>query len=136
MTTYESKIQMLTCDAAIAFGQLSDLRNLEKYKDILPQDKLQDLEFAEDACRFSVAPIGRVGLKIVDREAPKTIKFGAENSPVSFNLWIQFVQLTEGSKMKITMKADLPLMIKTMVGSKLQDAVDKMAEAIAQALNK
>ncbi|MBQ7387859.1 MAG: SRPBCC family protein [Paludibacteraceae bacterium] len=136
MTTYESKIQMLTCDAATAFGQLSDLRNLEKYKNLIPQDKLQDLEFEEDACRFSVAPVGRVELKIVDREAPKTIKFGAENSPVAFNLWIQLVQLAEGSKMKITLKADLPLMIKTMIGGKLQDAVDKMADAIAHALNK
>ncbi len=136
MTTYESKIQMLNCDAETAFAQLSDLRNLEKYKEIVPQDKLKDMEFTEDTCRFSVDPVGRVGLKIIDREAPKTIKFGAENSPIEFNLWIQLVQLEIGSKMKITIKADLPLMIKTMVGSKLQDMVDKMAEAISQALNR
>lgn len=136
MTTYESKIQMLNCDAETAFAQLSDLRNLEKYKEIVPQDKLKDLKFTEDTCRFSVDPVGRVGLKIIDREAPKTIKFGAENSPIEFNLWIQLVQLEIGSKMKITIKADLPLMIKTMVGSKLQDMVDKMAEAISQALNR
>ena len=136
MTTYESKIQLLNSDAETAYKQLSDLRNLEKFKDLIPQDKLQDLEFEEDVCRFSVAPVGRVGLKIIDREPPKTIKFGAENSPVSFNLWIQLVQKEIGSKMKITLKADLPLMIKTMIGSKLQDMVDKMAEAISQALNK
>ncbi len=136
MTTYESNVKILNCDTAHAYEQLSDLRNLERFKDRIPHDQLQDLEFTADTCHFSVSPVGRVGLKIVEREPQKTIKFGAENSPLPFNIWIQLVQKEDCAKMKITLKADLPLMIKTMVGGKLQVMVDQMADVIAQALNK
>ena len=35
------------------------------------------------------------------------------------------------SKMKVTVKADIPMFLKPMIGSKLQDGVDKIADALA-----
>ena len=38
----------------------------------------------------------------------------------------------ESSKMKVTVKADIPLMLRGMVSGPIQDGVEKIAEALAQ----
>jgi hypothetical protein len=49
-----------------------------------------------------------------------------------FNLWIQVLPVTaESSKMKVTVKADIPFMLKGMVSGPLQDGVEKIADALA-----
>jgi carbon monoxide dehydrogenase subunit G len=50
-----------------------------------------------------------------------------------FNLWIQILPVDENnSKMKVTVKADIPFMLKAMVSGPLQDGVEKVADALAQ----
>lgn len=111
---------------------LSDLSNLERIKDRLPQDKIQDFEFDIDSCSFAVAPVGKITFRIVEREPNKTIKFETTNSPVPLFLWIQLKQVApEDTKMKMTIKADLNPFIKPMVSKPLQDALDKIAVVIA-----
>jgi len=89
------------------FSLLSDLNNIEKIKDKIPQEKVRDLEFDTDSCRFTVDMVGQIGLRIIEREPPKTIKFAADQSPVSFNLWIQLKQVEENdTRIKVTVKAD------------------------------
>ncbi|MBQ1797172.1 MAG: SRPBCC family protein, partial [Prevotella sp.] len=54
-------------------------------------------------------------------------------SPMPFNLWIQVLPVTETtSKMKLTLKADIPFMLKGMVSRPLQDGLEKIADALAQ----
>ena len=79
-----------------------------------------------------MAPVGSIKLRIVDRDEPKCIKFETENSPVPFNLWVQLLPVTDTTcKMRVTVKADIPLFLKPMLGNKLQDGVDKIADALA-----
>ncbi len=136
MTTYESNIETLNSSAMSAYELLSDLKNLEKFKDRLPTDKIKDIEFNTDSCRFSVDPIGKVGFVIVDKEEGKTIKFGAENSPVEANMWIQLKEVGENvTKMKLTIKAELPFLIKSMVDGKLKTFINQLSKALALAIN-
>ena len=87
---------------------LSDLSNLGKVQDRIPQDKIQDFEFDKDSCSFSVAPVGKITFQIVEREPNKTIKFTTTNSPVPLFLWIQLKQVEENdTRMKITVRAEL-----------------------------
>ena len=77
-------------------------------------------------------PIGRISLRIIEREEPKCIKFETDQSPFAFNFWIQLLPVTaDSSKMRLTLKADLNPFIKSVVGNKLQDAIDKMADMLA-----
>ncbi|MBO7317044.1 MAG: SRPBCC family protein [Paludibacteraceae bacterium] len=136
MTTYESNIETLNSSAMSAYELFSDLKNLEKFKDRLPTDKIKDIEFDTDSCRFSVDPIGKVGFVIVDKEEGKTIKFGAENSPVEANMWIQLKEVGENvTKMKLTIKAELPFLIKSMVDGKLKTFINQLSKALALAIN-
>jgi mannitol-specific phosphotransferase system IIBC component len=50
-----------------------------------------------------------------------------------FNLWIQVLPVSDmTSKMRVTVKADIPFMLKGMVSGPLQDGVEKIADALAQ----
>ena len=132
MTKFESSIKQVPYAQEAVYKNLSDLNNLEKVRDRVPQDKLQDFSFDHDSVSVSVAPVGKITLRICEREEPKCVKFESVESPIPFNLWIQVLPVTaETSKMKVTVQADIPFMLKGMVAGPLQDGVEKIADALA-----
>ncbi len=131
-TTYESSVKAIPSNEEVVFRALSNLNNLEALKSRIPQDKLEDLQFDTDSVSFNVAGIGRIGFRIIDREPNKTIKFETENSPITVNVWIQLKQLAENdTRMKLTLRADLPSMVKIMVDKKLKDGIEQIATVLA-----
>lgn len=142
MTTYVSETKTICQSQETAFNLLSDLTNLQKVQstNVEGSEKVaeyfKDITFDADSLHFSMAGIGRAGFKIIEREPFKTIKLEAENSPIAANGWIQLVPVSEDScKMRITIKAELPMMIKMMLDDKLKKGVDIIADAVANALN-
>lgn len=138
MTTYESEIKTISSSEEVVFAVLSDLNNLSKVADNKAiSDKIKDLQYDTDSCSFAVEGFGRVGFKIVEREPFKTIKLDAENTPVPINVWIQLKQVADNdTRMKLTLKAELPAMIKMMLDKKLKDGINAIADFLVIALNK
>ena len=133
MTKFESSVKQIPYPVENVYRNISDLSNLERVRDRIPEDKLQDFEFDSDSVQVSVAPVGIIKLRIIEREENKCVKFETEQSPLPFNLWIQVLPVSETeSKMKVTVKADIPFMLKGMVSGPLQDGVEKIADALAQ----
>ena len=133
MTKFESSIKQIPYPVEDVYRNISDLSNLERVRDRIPQDKLQDFQFDSDSVQVSVSPVGTIKLRICEREDNKCVKFETEQSPLPFNLWIQVLPVdSSSSKMKVTVKADIPFMLKGMVSGPLQDGVDKIAEALSQ----
>ena len=133
MTKFESSVKQIPYPVENVYRNISDLSNLERVRDRIPEDKLQDFQFDSDSVQVSVAPVGTIKLRIIEREENKCVKFETEQSPLPFNLWIQVLPVSETeSKMKITVKADIPFMLKGMVSGPLQDGVEKIADALAQ----
>lgn len=132
MSKFESNIKQIPYPQQVVYAQLSDMSNLEKVRDRIPEDKVKDIHFDADNVSMSVAPVGEISLHIVNREEPKCIKFETTNSPVPFNLWIQLLPVTDNScKMKVTAGADLNPFIKGMVKGPIQESVEKIAELLA-----
>lgn len=132
MSKFESEIKTIPSNINNVFAKLSDLTNLEQVKDKIPQDKLKNIEFDADSLRFTVDPVGKVGLRIIEKEAPKTIKFKSELAPIDFFVWIQLKETEPNeTKAKLTLQADLNPFIKGMVAKPLQEAIDKLADLIA-----
>ncbi|MBP8038339.1 MAG: SRPBCC family protein [Prevotella sp.] len=130
MATFESTIREINYPQQNVYNLLSDLSNIEKIKDRLPEDKVKDLIFDENSISIS-SPMGAVKLNIIEREEPKCIKFETEKSPLPFNLWIQILPMNESScKMKLTIKAELNPFIKGMVSKPLQEGIEKIADAL------
>ena len=133
MTKFESSVKQIAYPVEDVYLNIRDLSNLERVRDRVPEDKLQDFQFDSDSVQVSVAPVGTIKLRIVEREENKCVKFETEQSPMPFNLWIQVLPVTATeSKMKVTVKADIPFMLKGMVSGPLQDGVEKIADALSQ----
>lgn len=132
MTKFESSIKHVSAPQGAVYAKLSDLNNLEKIKDRIPEDKVKGLTFDADSLSFEAAPVGRITLQIVEREPEKCIKFGTTASPLPFNLWIQILPVTETEcKMKLTIGMDLNPFMKAMVQKPLQEGLEKMADMLA-----
>ncbi|WP_018464112.1 polyketide cyclase [Segatella paludivivens] len=130
MATFESTIRQINYPQQNVYNLLSDLSNIERIKDRLPEDKIKDLTFDENSISIS-SPMGAVKLNIIEREEPSCIKFETEKSPLPFNLWIQILPVDEVScKMKLTIKAELNPFIKGMVSKPLQEGIEKIADAL------
>ena len=132
-TKFESSVKQIPYSQEAVFRNISDLRNLEKVRDRVPEDKVNDFSFDEDTVSLNVAPVGELKLRICEREEPKCVKFETVQSPVPFNVWVQVLPVDDNNaKMKVTVKAELNPFIKSMVEKPLQDGVEKIADALAQ----
>lgn len=132
MIKFESSVKMVPASQEAVYEKLSDLNNLEKVKDRLPQDKVKNLSFDAESLSIEVDPVGKVTLQIVEKEPCKCIKFGTTTSPLPFNLWIQILPVTDTEcKMKLTIGLELNPFMKAMVQKPLQEGIEKMADMLA-----
>ena len=131
---YESKITSAPCSAEQIYRVLSNMENLERVRDMIPKDKIQEMEISHDRVRIKVDGLGqKITIAIVDRIENDTVKFGAEGIPMDANFWIQLKELSPtDTRIKLTVKADIPFMFKMMVDKKLQQGLDQAADMLAQ----
>ena len=132
MSKFESSIKRIPYPVEDVYRNISDLSNLEKVRDRIPEDKVQDFSFDSESVSVNVAPVGELKLRICEREENKCVTFETVQSPLPFNVWVQVLPVSDTeSKMKVTVKADIPFMLKGMVSGPLQDGVEKIADALA-----
>ena len=132
MSKFESSIQQVPYSQEAVYRNISDMSNLEKVRHRVPEDKVKDFHFDQDSVSVNVPPVGEIRLRIINREEPKCVKVETEQSPLPFFLWIQVLPVTEtSSKLKVTVDADIPFMLKSMVSGPLKEGVEKIAQALA-----
>jgi hypothetical protein len=131
---YESKIGQIAANDMAVFAVLSNLENMNHFRDLIPQDKIRELDITSDRIRFKVDGLGQlISIVIVEKEEYKTIKFGLENLPLPFNAWIQLKQVAEqDTRIRITIKTDMPAMFKMMFDKKLQQGLDQAVDILCQ----
>ena len=88
----------------------------DKAQDV--KQRLQSMTFTSDSLSVP-SPLGEMSLEIVEREAPKLVKFEGKGTPVAVHLWIQLLPSDEGrqSLMRVTLRAELNMFIRKMVES-------------------
>jgi len=132
MTEFVSEIKTIPHTLENVYRVLSDLSKLEMVKDKIPTDKIKDFTFDTDSCSFKIDPIGYVKFVVVEREPNKLVKFKSEDLPFEVFLWLQLVSKDENdTKMRLTVKADVNAVIKSMVSKPMRDAVDKVSDALS-----
>ncbi|WP_315087549.1 hypothetical protein, partial [Bacteroides heparinolyticus] len=132
MTKFESGIKNIQASQEAVYQKLSDLNNLEKVKERLPEDKIKDLTFDAYSMTMEVNPVGKITLQIVEKEPCKCIKFETAASPFPFNLWIQILPVTAGEcKMKLPIGLEINPFMKARVQRPLQDGLEMMADMLS-----
>lgn len=133
MTDFVSDIQKIPYSADRVYEKLSDLKNLEKVQNLLPEGKVKEFTFDSDSCSFQVETFGTIALRVVERDPFKTIKLESEKSPVPFSFWIQLQEVaTDDTRLKLTFRADIPFLFKGMISKPLEEGIKKVAEALAK----
>lgn len=139
MTTYQSSVKHIAAPAERIFNKLSDLKQLEPFverlKKQVPDDKvkIKDVMINDESVYVTMDPMGVIGVKIIEKEPFKTIKFESDKSPVQFNFWIQIVEKEPNdSKIRLTLKADIPFMIRMMIKDKVEQGIEMVAEALTK----
>lgn len=149
---FVSSVKEIPYCQTLVFDKLQDLRNLEKLREAFSnpafmqqlegqfdkakieeaKQKLEQVQFTQDSITIE-SPMGPVTLAIVEREEPKCIKFEAQGSPIPLNMWIQLLPVGEyGSKLRVTLRAELSFFIRKMVEGKLKDGVEQIADMLAR----
>ncbi len=147
MEQHESSIKSIPYKPAQVYAKLSDLSYVEEIKQRIPADKLDEVRFKgvninldeitcdTDSISMPVPAIGNVMLAVCEREPDTTIKFEVKGIPITANMWIQILPSgEESSKMKITVRYDIPFFMKMMLKGKLdkmQDGVEHFADLLA-----
>ena len=157
MSKYESNVKHIPASVEQVYAKLSNLENLrplidnaqdnetlkqklqEAGQDPSQLDQLKNVELSSDRIAVPAGMIGTLALRTIEREENKTIKFETEQSPVQANMWIQVLPTSElttadgqqGTKMRLTLKADLNPMLKMMLGKKLEQGIEKFADMLA-----
>ena len=131
---YESAVTKVAASAAQIYSVFSNLKNLERVKDMIPQDKVQEMEIEAESVRMKVDGLGqKITILIVDKTENEVIKYGAEGIPMEMNFWIQMKEVAPmDTRIKLTLKADIPMMFKMMLDKKIQQGIDQAAAMIAQ----
>jgi len=122
----ESKIGKSTSSNVKIYEFISNFHN---FKELLPADKVTGWEASEDKCSFNVDPLGRTGLKIIEKEPHKLVKMSSdpEFSSYQFNIWIQLKKVADDdTRVKVTIE---PLVNKMMLPM-LKLPLKKLADGI------
>ena len=133
-TKYTSDVRQIPAPIERVYPALSNLQNLERVREHIPADRVRELEITPDSVRMKVDGLGqKISILIEDRIETDTIKFGAEGLPMSMNFWIQ-LKPGEGDScfVRLTLKADIPMMYKMMLDKKIQKGIDDAAEMLTQ----
>ena len=132
---YESKQQQVLKGASRIYPLIT------RFDMLTPalQDKVEEWHATEDTCSFKVKGF-TVALRIVERVENKHIKITGDNEagglPVDFSFWIQLHEVSDAdTRMRMVLHAELNMMMRMMLGSKLQEGLDKAIEGLAMAFN-
>lgn len=137
---YESAVTKVNASAAQIYSLCSNLEHLERIFQMLPEEqkkvmneRVQEIIFQPDSVRVKVDGLGqKITFCIVEKTENDVIKYGLEGIPMEANFWIQMKEIAPmDTRVKLTLKAEIPMMFKMMLGNKLQQAVDQAAQMLA-----
>ena len=133
MQEYISKQHQVLRPAAQIYAAISRFDNLTPAL----ADRVEEWQATEDRCSFKAKGF-TVKLRMDERVACKHVKIVGDEGgvPMDFAFWIQLHEVSPtDTRLRLVLHVELNIMMRMMIGGKLQDAVDQIAEGIAKAMN-
>ena len=133
MQEYISKQQQILRPAEQIFAAVS------RFDRLTPAlaDRVEEWQADEEHCSFKAKGF-TVKLRMEERVEPKHVKIVGDEGgvPIDFAFWVQLHKVSESdTRLRLVLHVELNMMMKMMIGSKLQGALDQIAEGIAKAMN-
>ena len=128
MAEFRSKKAVVSKAPYELYMAFVDMRNFMQF---LPEDKKEGVTADYDSIQATVQGF-TIGVKVVDRVPYSKIEFADDGAPFQFRLAMHFDAASDPYKtdFQITLDADLNLMMKMLLGSKIQGALDKVVDSL------
>ena len=129
MAEFKSKRAIVSKAPYELYMAFVDMRNFVQF---IPEDKRADVTADYDSIH-AVLQGFPIGIKVVERTPYSKIEFADDGAPFQFRLKIHF-DAASGDPYKtdfqLVLDADLNFMMKTILGSKLKEGLDKMVDGL------
>ena len=109
---------------------------ISRFDNLTPalEGRVEDWEATELTCSFKAKGFS-VRLLMDERVEPKHVKIIGDGVPMDFAFWVQLHKVDEyDTRMRLVLHVELNMMMKMLIGSKLQDALDQIADGISGAM--
>ena len=129
MAEFRSKKTLVSKAPYDLYMAFVDMRNFVQF---LPEDKRADVTADYDSIHAVVQGFS-IGVRVKERVPYSRIEFVDDGAPFKFFLTLHFNAAADPYKtdFEIVVDAELNFMMKTLLGSKIKDALDKVAESLA-----
>lgn len=127
-TQYTSKHGIVSRPPYELYLSFSDMRN---FLQMLPEDKKQGVTADFDSIDATVQGF-HIGVRVKSRVPYSLIEVEDSDAPIHFNVSLHFDPASEPGKtdFHIEVSADMNLMLKMVLGSKVQGALDKVVDGL------
>ena len=126
-TRYDSKHGIVSRPPFELYMGFTDLRN---FAQMLPEDKKAEIEATFDTLTITVQGF-KIGVKVVERTPYSRIILADDGAPFQFTIEMHFDATPAGkTDFFIRVDAELNMMMKMMLGSRIQKGLDQMVDAL------
>lgn len=137
MSKYSGKPYRVNKPRTLLFQGLSNLSQIRDRIDTMPADlqqRLGTVNFPDNETLAFTAPgVGEMKFRIVERTEPEAIRFLADTGVVPIYVTIGLAEAgPEATDVSATIEAEIPMMLRPLIGGKLQEAADKFGEMFGQ----
>lgn len=127
MAHYESKHGKVSRNQAELYMSFVDLRN---FSTMLPPEYKDSVRADYDTLAASVKGMS-ISIRVDERRPYDRIRVISENSPIEFCILLHFDPCDDNkTDFSIELDANLNIMLKTMLGGKLKEALDKIVDGL------
>ena len=128
MAEFRSKKAVVSKAPYELYMAFVDMRNFVQF---LPEDKKADVTADYDSIHAVVQGFS-IGVRVKDRVPYSKIEFVDDGAPFHFFLTLHFDAASDPYKtdFQLVLDADLNFMMKTILGSKLKEGLDKMVDGL------
>lgn len=131
MTVFESKV-VLNKPVAHVYSFLEDLNN---HEGLMPEN-IYNWSSTKDEAKFTIQNMAKLALKVESRIENKEILIvPAEAAPIALNLKWTLTDNGDTTEAKLTISAELNMIMKMLASGPLQKLTDYQTNALANKLN-
>lgn len=130
---YTGKPTIVNKPREVIYAGLSDLAALGARIDEMPEEvraKMGTVNFPDaETLAFTAPGVGEMKFKVVERTAPEQVKFLADTGLMPIYVIINLAENNaESTAVHAVIEAEIPMMLRPLIGGKLQEAADKFGE--------
>ena len=137
MTTYESSEKVIYANVTKVFEQLSDIKKLDILKEKIGETQgIRNFEISDTTVSFDTDLAGKISLSLAEKIPNSAVKYTLKSMLKDADIQMNIKEMTENeTSLKISIAADIPVMFKMMLGNKLSEGIEKLADGVAASLN-